>query len=38
MNKLGKYPISSLRNTTGIVWGISKDERFKPLSKNINSF
>lgn len=29
----GKYPVSNFRNTTGIVWGLSKEKRFNYMCK-----
>lgn len=33
INKDGKYPLSSFKNATNIVWGISKENRFNYRSK-----
>jgi len=33
LNIEGKYPISTFRNATSIVFGVSKDARFKYSSK-----
>ena len=34
MNIKGKYPTSSFKNTKTIVFGLSKDSRFKNKSSN----
>jgi len=32
INQKGRYPLSKMRNATGIVWSSSKDKRFNYLS------
>ena len=37
-NPLGKYPISGIKNATNIIFGASKEKRFKYKSKIIKKF